>query len=273
MELDLLRAGYSLPRAVFAGLKRQAQMIKEANEQGRLLTSASFPFECGSPTPRARILVLGDSTGLGVGADIPERSLAGLIAADFDDMVIVNTCQAGARMADLIEQVRNYAWWQAPFDLILLHIGGNDIVNITPLRALGTQARELLGLLSDKARQVVWLGPPNIGTLPLFEPPLAWWMTKRSRKACRIFAEAAAQGGAEFVNFFREREDDHCASDPDRYFAADRFHPSTAYYRYGYQVLVEDVPLHTWLGAPQPKRQGRRRALATAGIAPIAEAA
>lgn len=247
MALKALIGGCFVPIALLAALLRQALLLRHANQQADMLVSNARAFERATRAPRARVLVLGDSTGVGVGADQPEFSLAGLIAADFSNVDIVNACRSGAKVADVLELVRTDPWERRRFDLILVHAGGNDVLYGTPLHNLARDADAVLQIVATLGRRVVWLGPPNLGTLPLFLSPVSWWMTQRSRKVCRILADATARHGAAFVSFFREKGDDPCTEDPQRFFAADGFHPSTEYYRYAYDVLAGATRLDAWL--------------------------
>lgn len=97
------------------------------------------------------MLILGASTGVGVGATLPEQSIAGLLATDYPDADIVNVAVSGARVAGAIAQVRMYSEADLRFDLALLHVGGNDVVADTPLHQLADDCDTLLQELGKLA--------------------------------------------------------------------------------------------------------------------------
>ena len=189
-----------------------------------------------------RVLVVGDSTGVGVGAGAPSASLAGLLARDFDTATIENRALAGARIADVLGQLDGLDP-TARYDVALVHAGGNDILKRARVRALGTDARAVLDRLRGRVRHVVWFGSANVGLSRLFLPPLGRLVTLRMRRAHDVLRTAVEQDGGIFVDYFREAGCDPYSHRPDRYYASDGVHPSRAAYRYCYQVLRRRVPL------------------------------
>lgn len=189
--------------------------------------AAPAPFRCAPPGARRRVLVLGDSTGAGLGCGRPEESVAGRLAGEFADVEVVNLCAPGARVADVLQAAR-----QLPagprFDLALVFAGGNDVLRWTGGPALRRDALMLVRLLRQRARRVLWAGVANVGLAPLFLPPFSWLLSARTRAATRLLAGCAARAGAEFVDFFHERGADPFSAEPARYYAGDRVHPSAA---------------------------------------------
>ena len=171
--------------------------------RARRLAAAGRRFERRLSARRAATLILGDSTGVGVGATLPEESIAGLLAADYPDADIVNVAVSGARIADATAQVQQCLDAGLRFDLALLHVGGNDVVADTPLNQLADDCDTLLRGLAGLAVRTAWLGPPDLGLAPLFPRPYAWVMASRSRAASQVFSAAAARHDVVFVDFRR----------------------------------------------------------------------
>ncbi len=90
------------------------------------LADNAVPFERILPDAEMQILVIGDSTAVGTGAQTPEASLAGLVGQTFPDASVRNLGVNGARTADLIPRLEKIQ--DQHFDLLMLHIGGNDTV-------------------------------------------------------------------------------------------------------------------------------------------------
>ena len=101
----------------------------------------------------------------------------------------------------------------------------------------GAEARALLRTLRRVAREVVWLGPADVGLAPLFRWPWRWWLSQRARRAAVAFEQACVDEGACFVGFHEPAHSRCFASEPQHWFAADGVHPSSAAYRYCFAWL------------------------------------
>jgi lysophospholipase L1-like esterase len=233
--------------ALTAGLWRWVQFLRCARI-GEELAANAIAFQWLAACEGPRVLVVGDSTGVGTGAARPEDSLAGLLARDFPHATIVNRARNGARTLDALGQLADEG--DARYDVILAHIGGNDVLRRTPLRALAPQVEAVIARATRMADHVVVTTTPNVGLVPAFFPPFSWWLTRRSRQVCELFAAAAKRHGAHYVNFFHPRATDPFHREWQRYFAPDRLHPSTDCYRYVYGTLLAATPIATAL-APQ----------------------
>ncbi|KQW45803.1 MULTISPECIES: GDSL-type esterase/lipase family protein [unclassified Roseateles] len=224
-----------LPLAAASAL--QALRLWRAQRDGRAIAARTQPYEQRHPQPRRRVLLVGDSTGLGVGAG-PELSIAGRLARDWPDAEVHNACRSGASLADVESQLPPDG---PPYDLLLLHAGCNDILRGHSLSRIEAQACGLLPRLVRRARQTVWLGPPNLGLAPVFVPPFSWWLSSRTQRACERFRRSAQCFGVRYLNFYAGRRDDIFSADPQRYFARDRIHPSAATYGHCYEQLKRSL--------------------------------
>jgi lysophospholipase L1-like esterase len=219
----------------------QTAKLARAWHIGGRLASSTRAFSQVPPEPRARVLIMGDSTGLGVGAQ-PGQCLAALLAADRPDAEVCNVSQSGATFADIPHQLSCIPTASEPWDLILLHAGGNDILHGTPRARLHRDTHALLERLLPLARHVVWLGPPNVGLLPAFIPPFSWWLSRRSIEACALYRECADRFGVRFFDFCEPAEKAFFRADPLHYIAQDQIHPSAASYLHCYHRVKQDLP-------------------------------
>lgn len=216
------------------------------------IAAGSVPFEVKPPDARARVLVIGDSTGVGTGSSSPADSVAGRIARDFPGAEIVNLARNGARMKDVPAQLARAGTEE--YDLILLQIGGNDILRFTSLTRLRDAVTNLLKTSSGRARRVVFISTGNVGLAPAFFPPLSWVYTWRTRSVRALFMEVAREQGVQYVDLFRERGRGIFEEDPARYYASDFLHPSGEGYGVWYRELRRQTDIDTVLG---PARVGR----------------
>jgi lysophospholipase L1-like esterase len=162
------------------------------------------------PAQPLRVLLIGDSTGPGIGAQIGQ-SLAGLLAADRPDAEVLNLSRSGARLGDVDRQLRQLPN-QSPhtsqrWDLLLLHVGGNDILRGTSPLAMQRSADALLAQLAPLAKHVIWLGPPNVGKQPGITPPSSQLLSTQSVLACDLFKRRADHFGVRFVDFCQPRNE------------------------------------------------------------------
>jgi len=231
----------TLAAAVVALGAWRARHIVTSWKVGDRLANATVPFERPGRVHAPRVLVVGDSTAVGTGACQPEDSIAGRIARQFPDVAIVNRGRNGARTLDVIVQLAEEG--DRRYDLVLVHVGGNDVLRATPLRELAPQIDTLMQLARKLSHHVVVTTIPNIGLLPLFFPPLSWWLSQRSERLCALVAAASREHRVHYVDFFHRRATDPFSRDPARYFAEDRFHPSTDCYSYVYDALMAATPI------------------------------
>ena len=112
------------------------------------LAREARPYTAQPAQPVRRILVVGDSTAVGTGADAPQDSLPGRIGQDHPRWHIDNLAANGARYADVAAQLE-----QAPagYDLVLVLAGGNDVIRLTALDTLRTQIDQVVALHSKRA--------------------------------------------------------------------------------------------------------------------------
>ncbi len=210
-------------------------------DHSRKLAQASEPFSIRPPGATTRLLVVGDSTGVGTGASAARYSVAGRIAGDHPNLEIINRAADGARFADVARQLD--AAPATRFDMVLIQAGGNDVIRFTSADVLRAQVDETLRLARGKAATVIVMPAGNVGNAPFFFPPLSWVMTSRSRDLHAMVRASAASNGAVYVNLFKEAEDDPFVRDPQRLHAADGLHPSDDGYALWYAELQAQATL------------------------------
>ncbi len=224
--------------AVYTGW--QAWRIGRLMRVAEKLAAASLPFSRTVHQATLRILVVGDSSGLGIGASTAASSIAGLIGEKYTQANVVNVAVNGARTNDAVRQLQATP---GTFDLIVVMVGGNDIVHFTPHEQLRRELGTVLALASRKAKHVLFSPTGNVGDVLLFPAPVRWILARRSRAIRRLFTEqvAAAAGDVRFADLYREGGADPFVVHPQRYFAADLFHPSDAGYADWFNVISSQL--------------------------------
>lgn len=209
-------------------------------KQSHGLVSRAMPFERKDvPSGAPRALFVGDSTAVGVGAIENSRSVAGLFARDYPKFFIENNAVSGRKVADILPAFQSYE--DHSFDLVIIQIGGNDIVRFSEKAKLGKDIRSVMKESRRVGKNVVLLTAGNVANAPLLPRPVAFLWEKRTLAVREMFRSASRESGAYYVDLFRDKSDDPFAADPKRYHSLDLFHPSADGYALWYASLKETI--------------------------------
>ena len=185
-----------------------------------------------------RVLVIGDSSAVGVGASSPEHSVAGRLAVRYPRWSIGNlatngcrTAQAAALLSRLRRRTHAGRGPRRPYDLLIVHAGGVDALYGTPLEQLRGDLLRLIGAAAVVADETIIVTGGNLALAPGLPAPLSWWVGRRSRQIRELFRTLVPGHHIVYVDLFRERDADPTVNDAARYFAADGLHPSDDNYR------------------------------------------
>jgi lysophospholipase L1-like esterase len=193
------------------------------------LSPVDLDLDVDGPGPL--MVWVGDSTAAGVGASAAEEALPSQVAAGLGHRVGVRVlAKSGATVADVLSHQVPRVPTLRP-DVVLVSVGANDTTHLTARSQFRRDYEALVTRLSGGSggAEIVLLGVPDMGAVPRLAQPLralAGWRGER------LDAEIAAVAAAHQVRYvdiagstgraFRRH--------PDRYFAADRYHPSDAGY-------------------------------------------
>lgn len=203
----------------------------------------------GSGAPAFRLLVIGDSTAVGVGASAHAEALPGFLAAALRDRLgrsvawsVAGRSGATARrvVTDLVPALNG----TAP-DLVVVTVGINDLIRRRPLRAWADDLAALITGVRGAYRDatVLLAGMPPVHRFPALPQPLRLVVGARARAMDRIMREAARAHGAVHAPM------DEAMARDRRLFASDGFHPSPAGYRAWADDLARAAAPHVPAGA------------------------
>jgi lysophospholipase L1-like esterase len=180
------------------------------------------------------LVVLGDSSVAGVGADAAEHTLTYGVAKALSDDYRVSLHAlgvSGSKLCNVVDEQLPLVAGLDP-DMVLVCVGTNDITHATTLREIRRQLRRLVDGLATVAPEavVVVSGLPPAETAPAFWWPLRGLLGLRAAVFTRIYrAELVPHGITVFdcarasrPAFRRKRE----------MFSSDLFHPSSAGYAF-----------------------------------------
>lgn len=235
--------------ALLAGEVVAARNRRYAQPQLGLALRTSFGRESA---PAVRLVLLGDSTSLGVGVDDVGDTVGGQLARLLADEAglrvhLSSVGVSGSRATDLATQVARALLGERP-DVAVILIGANDA---TSLRRPGESAAYLgaaVRRLRDAGVEVVVGTCPDLGAARAIAQPLremaGWW----GRRTAAAQGRAVHAGGGAVVDL---------AAETGAVFRADAgtlcydgFHPSADGYRVWAHALLPAVAALTDLGRP-----------------------
>jgi len=205
------------------------------------LPDAAAPWSGTEPGPDPiRLLVLGDSTAAGVGADTQADALPGNLARELATrwsrgVEWTAMGENGATARDLVERFLPDAV-QHEYDFVFLSIGANDALGLRSRRAFGRDIRTLLSSLrtANPHARLMMSSLPAFFRFELLPNPLRYNLYLHSQN---LEAEArrivAGFDGAIMSP----------APPPytEGFFATDLFHPSASGYRDWARFAIDDA--------------------------------
>jgi lysophospholipase L1-like esterase len=210
----------------------------------------------GEPdAPPLRLVLLGDSSALGVGVDRVAETVGGRLAELLSArdggsggrrVELSSVAVSGSRAADLGTQVARALLGERP-DVAVILVGANDVLRLhRPAYSAGHLAAAVRRLV--EAGAVVVVGTcPDLGAVRAFAPPLRQLAGLVGRRMARVQAQAVLAAGGVAVDLgqttgpvFRADSGTLCR---------DGFHPSADGYRVWAHALYPTVV--DALGAPR----------------------
>lgn len=237
MNLKLLLGALLLLLIVYAIFSyiRMRRLIDVGNE----LADNAVAYEQSPEAAEYSFIVFGDSSAVGTGASDPSASTAGRLGAEYPSARIQNKAINGLKSAELVPIIQEHDREQ--YDLVLIQIGGNDIVRYTKLDTVEESIDAILAEATQLSDNVVLLTSGNVGTAPFFPAPTRWAFTQRTRSVRSIIMAAAETHEVQYIDLFREKTDDPFAADVDKYYADDYFHPSSDGYADWYSFIAKKI--------------------------------
>jgi lysophospholipase L1-like esterase len=197
---------------------------------GSVVGGASMATATGTQAVPLRMLVLGDSTAAGVGADTQDDALPGTLARELvarwrRPVSWRAIGENGATARDLRERFIDEATAES-FDFIFLTVGANDALGLRARGAFGRDIRALLAQLREANPQAIIMmsSLPAFKRFVLLPNPLRWNLYLHSQSL-----EAEARGIV--AGLARTIMSPPPPPYTEGFFASDLFHPSAQGYR------------------------------------------
>ncbi len=223
------------------------------------------------------LVVLGDSSAAGMGADTANQTVGAIIANGVSALtgrpvILTNAAVVGSESSGLELQLANALDRVPRPHVAVIMIGANDVTHRIDKAVAVRHLETVVRSLRDLGTEVVVGTCPDLGTIEPIPQPLRLIGRRWSRDLAAAQTVAVVEAGGRTVSLgdllgpeFYER--------PQEMFSADRFHPSPAGYARAAAALLPSVyaALGVWSGEPadDPLPDSRRGE----GVGPVAVAA
>lgn len=192
-----------------------------------------------------RILVLGDSTSVGVGADSREQTVAAIVATGVAALTgrpvdLTNVGRSGATSLQLVAQADRGLTLVPDPDVVLVMIGANDVKERVAVTTAVQHLGEVVRRMRKRDAAVIVGTCPDLGAIRPIPQPLRSLVQRWSRELAEAQTVAVVNAGGRTVSTgdllgpaFRAM--------PGVLFSKDQFHPSSAGYARAAAVLLPSV--------------------------------
>ena len=198
------------------------------------------PWQQIKPGASFKVLFAGDSTAVGTGLTDNSLSTSGLLSRDFPDADVENHSRNGLRLKGLIDILNTLQ--DKKFDLAVLQIGANDILDFTPLAEIRDDQRHVLNLTRAIASRIIILHSGDIGKAPMLIWPFTWIYTWRSLKV-RAMYMASQDDRVSYVDIYTLNK----AKDLSQGYAKDNLHLNKEGYALWYGYIKTQLQKLHWL--------------------------
>lgn len=206
------------------------------------LLKTTVAYNLDSADHSKALLVLGDSTGVGVGAQKPEDSVAGRLAISMGATYVENRAVSGAQVADIAGQLSGAELKH--YYTILIDIGGNDIVRFHDAQHAANRLQVSVEKAVAMSNRVILVSAGNVGAVTNFPIFMRPFYTSLTLKYHAAFGAMADKAGAIYVNLYTPPAQDPFEKDPNTYLSPDGFHPSSAGYGLWFEHLEATLQKH-----------------------------
>lgn len=184
----------------------------------------------GPELPPYRVVVLGDSTVTGPGVRDPADTWVGIVARELaisHRVALTSFAVGGATSVDVLRHQAPSAAALRP-DLVLLSVGGDDVIRRIPPRVSERNVGRTLDVLAGGGARIVVLGLPDLGTIPRLAWPADRVLTWASRRSAAAVRRAVSSREGVLVDIWDRST--VLAVHP-QFFAPDAFHPAEKAHR------------------------------------------
>lgn len=225
---------YILTALVFSVVLVGAYELLYAKYSGETVPVPDIPRSeqvYGEKANELRYVVMGDSTGVGQGAEYSE-SIAVKTAEHLTKgytVRLANVAVSGATTHDVLHEQVPKVVTQNP-DLVLIAVGANDVVRLSRIESVQNDMSTIVAQLHrvNPKVQIFLTGAPPMGTVPRFLWPLSTLAKLRTDQINHAYKKITEERNLKLIPL-AEKAESAFLSHPE-YFASDNFHPNSQGY-------------------------------------------
>jgi lysophospholipase L1-like esterase len=228
------------------------------------------------------LVVLGDSSAAGMGADTPQQTVGAIIANGISALSgkpvqLTNVAVIGAESSGLVDQVARALEEVPNPDVAIILIGANDVTHRIDKSIAVRHLGEAVGALRATDCEVIVGTCPDLGTIKPVAQPLRLLARRWSRDLAAAQTVAVVEAGGRTVSL-ADLLGPQFASFSHEMFSHDGFHPSPAGYARVASALLPSVcdALGLWSSSadrhPDRRRGERVGPVAVAAVQAVREA-
>ncbi len=183
------------------------------------------------------IIILGDSTGVGIGVSAPRYTIGNQIEREFNNTHVLCFAKNGSKLID-VRTVLDRLDLSANIATVIVSIGGLDTLYHTRLSNIETEMRAILKKLVGK--KVIVVSPCSFSLSPVIPSPLKNRFYERWKQVDSIFDKLCQEFNATHVSFGKLLND-KVKQDPAKYFSIDKMHPNDVSYALAFEELKKHL--------------------------------
>ncbi len=214
------------------GIIRMYFLVKKT----KVLIKSAVPYERSLPNSDMKILVLGDSTAYGTGAEKNSLTTAGRLGELFPQADVKTIAENGLKLEGLLEKMEAIDT-NEKYAIILIQIGANDIMRLTSMKNIESRIDTAVDKLSKQTDKLIFMHSGNIGDsefFPFYVKPI---LTSRSNKTREIYMKTAEKHKAFYVDIISSEITEIMEKNPTEYYADDMLHLNGA----GYGLWFDEI--------------------------------
>ncbi|MES2623175.1 MAG: GDSL-type esterase/lipase family protein [Patescibacteria group bacterium] len=202
----------------------------------KVLMSIATPYQRSLPHSDMKILVLGDSTAYGTGSEKSSLTTAGRLGDLFPQADIQTIAENGLKINGLLEKVKTLDT-NTKYSLILVQIGANDIMKLTPMKDIENDINTLVDTLAPRTNNLIIMHSGNIGESEFFPFYLRSILSNRSKEMREIYVKQEEKDHVHYVDLINSSISKLTEENPTLYYANDMLHLNGA----GYGLWFDEI--------------------------------
>lgn len=145
--------------------------------------------------PPLRLLIIGDSSAVGVGVGTQRDALLGQVTARLEKHATIHyelVAQTGARTSDVLGWLDDLP--EVQYDVVVTALGVNDVTKGVSLRTWLRQQADLFDRITARfgCAKIIVSGLPPVGQFPLLPHPLRWVLGRQAARFDRHLHQLVA---------------------------------------------------------------------------------